>query len=112
MELRYTKPTDIKTDKIITRNPQTGEILDDNDPKGIKYRRFWLHPSTENVDFYDTIVERDAVINAFPAYIESGGNVRYMHSMEPVGKVFPMDWKQDDIGVYCGISIPLTEEKT
>lgn len=109
-ELRIADNTD--GDKILYRMPETGEIVDAT-TKGAKlYRRFWAMLSTETVDRKKTIVTRNASVAAFLVWMDAnGGNIRYMHEMDPVGRIFEGDYEIRTEGVYAGISIPLDEEE-
>ena len=96
--------------KWIYRDSVSGKIVEPGTLGALRYRRFWMYPSTEAVDFFDTVVERQAVINAMDSYIESGGGVRFMHEPKPIGRVFEGDYEIREKGAYVGLSIPEYEE--
>ncbi len=113
MKLRFTKPVEFRAETVTGSSEpkwiyrdKTGAIVSADTPDAIRYRRFWGFVSTEAVDFYNTIVERNAVIEAWPTYVKQGGNVRVMHESEPAGKIFEDDYEYRQEGVYAGVSIP------
>jgi len=95
---------------FVYREKLTGRVVDENTENAIKYRRFWGYISTPEVDFYDTIVTKSAVVNAFPAYIKNG-NSRLMHTDDLAGRIFPGDYEIREKGVYAGVSIPIYKEE-
>jgi|GEM_PF-3876173 len=113
MKLRFTKPVEFRAETVTGSSEpkwiyrdKTGAIVAADTPDAIRYRRFWGFVSTEAVDFYNTVVERNAVIEAWPTYVKQGGNVRVMHESEPAGKIFEDDYEYRQEGVYAGVSIP------
>ena len=71
--------------------------------EGTRWYQQRAYISQETVDFYDTIVTRQAIIDAWPGYM---GNVRLMHGAAVVGRVFKEDATIDDIGVRTWFSVP------
>jgi hypothetical protein len=56
---------ELERSKIFYRIPTTGMVVDEKTEGAIAYRRFWGYVSTPEVDFYNTVVARDAVIEAW-----------------------------------------------
>jgi phage head maturation protease len=113
MELRIAD-TDLLDGKPKTqwRMPMTGEIVVAGTQGAVEYRRWWATISTERKDTQNSIVERNASVAGFLQWMDAGGgNVRFMHEMDPVGRIFEEDFEIRDAGVYVGFSIPVTETK-
>lgn len=101
-----------ETSTVLWRIPSTGQVVSEGTPNAKAYRRFWAMISTPNKDSFGTMVSRNAAIVAFMEWLgEGGGNVRFMHEMEPVGRIFQDDYEIQDAGIYAGFSIPIEEKE-
>lgn len=119
--ITYSAPMELRiadTDRIdgkpktLWRMPMTGEIVDSGTPGAVEWRRWWATISTERKGRIKEIIERNAAVSGFLQWMAAGGgNVRYMHQREPVGRIFEGDYEIRDAGVYAGFSIPVTETK-
>lgn len=119
--ITYSAPMELRiadTDRIdgkpktLWRMPMTGEIVEPGTRGAVEYRRWWATISTEQRRQYKEIIERNAVVAAFLQWMDDGGgNVRYMHYLQPVGRIFKDDYEIRDSGVFAGFSIPVRETK-
>lgn len=95
--------------KWTSRIPKTGAVVPEGTPVSVRYRRWWGFVNTDKPDYYNRVVDKMALVEAWPDYMKRGGRVRYMHDPKPVGIIFPGDWELRDDGIYIGVSVPETK---
>lgn len=98
--------------KTLWRMPLTGEIVNPGTKGAGEWRRWWATISTEKSHLHKEVIERNAVETGFLEWMTNGGgNVRYMHLPQPVGRIFDGDYEITESGIVAGFSIPVRETK-